>query len=384
MQSMGAPLLLAALLLAGCSAPIGGVPRRTPATVLYVANGGDGTITRLNGASGCALGPPLPAGRSPGQVVSGANGSLLVAALGNAFEGTVTHLLPRGGPFESTYRMEALVVEPGTALVHLAGDGERFAVLLYRRVGQPMGPTGCRLAMIDTATGYVDRTGVPCSQREVAVGLAVGRDAAGVTAYISTWSSAGEVDGHWRPGEGRIRAVDALSGALLASHRSTGMPEQLLLSPAPGGSRRLYVVESIRAAGVALESGSGPDVAAANRVQLVGLNLATLDPESALPLDHLPRAMAISPDGNHAYTVAGLTTPRQLMHVNLATGDSRLLATVPGSGHGGLAVVGNRIYVPNPAGREVAVFDRRSGRPLGTAPTGRHPVDIIAAPASAG
>ena len=50
--------------------------------MLYVANGRDGTVTRLDAGSGRVLGPPLPAGPAPAQVVAGPGGALLVLAAG--------------------------------------------------------------------------------------------------------------------------------------------------------------------------------------------------------------------------------------------------------------------------------------------------------------
>jgi hypothetical protein len=60
-RGTGAALL--ALLLAACTPPVRGTSGAVPA--LYVANGLDGTVTRLDSAGGRVLGPPLPAGSPP-------------------------------------------------------------------------------------------------------------------------------------------------------------------------------------------------------------------------------------------------------------------------------------------------------------------------------
>jgi len=75
--------LLAAPGPAACAGP--GAPARTgSAGLLYVANGGDGTVSRLDPQSGRPVGPPLPAGPAPAQLAPGPGGTLLV--------------LPAGGP----------------------------------------------------------------------------------------------------------------------------------------------------------------------------------------------------------------------------------------------------------------------------------------------
>jgi DNA-binding beta-propeller fold protein YncE len=372
---VGVLLLLLALLLAGCASPAGGTAGRVPDTVLYVANVGDGTITRIAGQRGRVLGPPLPAGRGPWQVAAGANGNLLVLSSGTAFRGQLTHLVRLGGPGHSSYRADTLSIAPEHASsAWLAGDGERYAAVVYRRLGEPVGAPGCRLALIDVTTGSVVQTHAPCSAREVAEGLALGRDAAGLTAYVSTWSTVRRVDGRWQPAGGRILAVDAVSGAVVGSYRAAGVAGQLILAPTPRGTgRRLYAVESSLA-------GDGTDPDFADRWQLVGLDPTTLDAEATFPLDHGPRAVAISPDGGHAYAVA---RSGGLVHVDLTNGVSRLLATVatvPAADLGGLAVTADRIYVSNPQGREVSVVERRSGRVVGSIPVGRYPGSITPGP----
>jgi hypothetical protein len=72
----------------------------------------------------------------------------------------------------------------------------------------------------------------------------------------------------------------------------------------------------------------------------------------------------VAPTGDHAFALAGpgrLGSPSSLLHLDLRTGTSHLLATVPGSGAGGLALVAGRLFVPDPEGGTIAVVDPRSG-----------------------
>jgi DNA-binding beta-propeller fold protein YncE len=247
--------------------------------------------------------------------------------------------------------------------------------LLYRGLGKPMAGPGCGVALIDTTTGSVARLRSPCSPQENAVGLALGREESGLTIYLATWSSAGEVDGQWRPARGRILAVDAASGSVVRTYQLAGPPSLLILAPAAGrAGRRLYAAASSH-------GGMGTDTGAAERWQLVGLDPTTLDLEVVAPLDGRPRAAAIGPDGDYAYLLAGPESlPSRVVRVHLASGASHLLATVPGSGHAGLAVTASRVYVPTSTGNEVSVVDRRSGRLLPSIPVGRGPVGIALAP----
>jgi hypothetical protein len=68
-----------------------------------------------------------------------------------------------------------------------------------------------------------------------------------------------------------------------------------------------------------------------------------------------------------------------VLHVLLDSGASRVLAYPPGSSHTTFAVTADRIYVPNPDGHEVFILERRSGRVLGSATVGRHPISITLA-----
>ena len=97
----------------------------------------------------------------------------------------------------------------------------------------------------------------------------------------------------------------------------------------------------------------------------------TLAVEREWPLFPLPAALAVAPDGEHAYAL----TAHLLTHLDLGTGARRLLASLPRDG-AGLAVTETRVYAAGPAGRDVWAIERRSGRLVQTVPVGRNPVHL--------
>jgi hypothetical protein len=116
---------MAAALLLGCTAPSGSADGAE--APLYVANARDGTITRLDSATGRALGPPLPAGPAPWQVVPGPSGNLLVRSGSPLEAGALAHLA-RSGRGWATRRVP---VEVPTSQVLVAADGGRYAAVAY-------------------------------------------------------------------------------------------------------------------------------------------------------------------------------------------------------------------------------------------------------------
>ena len=84
----------------------------------------DGTVTRIDVATGRAAGPPLPAGPAPRQVVVGASGTLLVrtaAPRGSDAvpESGLTFVARRAGRWIA----QPVALEPGAADALIAGDG---------------------------------------------------------------------------------------------------------------------------------------------------------------------------------------------------------------------------------------------------------------------
>ena len=129
-RALGGRLARVATLLAGpvpvaCAGPW--PPARAGAAgVLYVANGGDATVSRLDPQSGRPVGPPLPAGPAPAQLAPGPGGTLLVLPAGGP-AWRLTHVAPPPHPGgESPAR--AVPLEPGGS-----GGGAR---LVRRRPGR--------------------------------------------------------------------------------------------------------------------------------------------------------------------------------------------------------------------------------------------------------
>jgi hypothetical protein len=233
------------------------------------------------------------------------------------------------------------------------------------------------------ASGAVEAALAPCQPGEVVVGLALGEGPGGPTAYLSLWRSttADTAAAPSEPGGGRLRAVDVASGAVVAEAPLVGVPAQLVVAAAPGAAGpRLYCVEGLHSTGAGGDALVEAD--RADRWLVRGLDPLTLAPESRLALPARPCALAVAADGDAAYVLAGPGPRRsstELVRLDLRRGAVRTLGSVPGSGAGGLAVVGDRLYVPVPEGDGVAVVDRRSGRPLPAAHAGRGPIGIAVA-----
>jgi hypothetical protein len=78
-----------------------------------------------------------------------------------------------------------------------------------------------------------------------------------------------------------------------------------------------------------------------------------------------------------AYLLAALDGPRSVLtHVDLPTGATRRLASIPGLSVG-LAVTEERIYLPRSDGDSLLALHRRSGRvEMASIPVGRRPVGL--------
>ena len=121
----GLILAAAAAVAAACAPPADRTAGRGP--VLYVANGLDGTVTRLDGATGRVVGPPLPAGPTPRELTAGAGGRLLLTSVGAEHQGTLTHV----GPERGAWTARTVALEPGARVVHLTGDGGTTGAAVY-------------------------------------------------------------------------------------------------------------------------------------------------------------------------------------------------------------------------------------------------------------
>ena len=102
------------------------------------------------------------------------------------------------------------------------------------------------------------------------------------------------------------------------------------------------------------------------------------------PVAHPARALALAPAGGTP-TCWRPSTGRAASwtHVDLASGATRRLATVPGLSLD-LAVTGERIYLPRADGGALLVLDRQQGRVAGTIPVGRRPLGLTLGASGAG
>jgi hypothetical protein len=161
----------------------------------------------------------------------------------------------------------------------------------------------------------------------------------------------------------RIVAVDARTGAVGATRTLADEPRHLVLAAGPGrDGRRLYAVE----APPRWDEGPGPAPG-----RLLGLDPGTLAVEREWPLLQVPAALAVAPDGDHAYAL----TAHLLTHLDLGSGARRDLAPLPRAS-AGLAVTETRVYAADLGGREVWAVDRRGGHLVQTVPVGRRPVHL--------
>jgi hypothetical protein len=195
------------------------------------------------------------------------------------------------------------------------------------------------------------------------------------------WPSGAGDDGPSVRGQGRIVAVHAKTGAVLANVPVAGAPAHLLLAPLPGqAGLRLYSVQQVPGP---VRSDDADRYYVPQSWELWALDPATLEVLRVYPLDQRLLPLAASPDGDHLYALAdhqavspGMAST-SLLYLDLNSGAVHTLTEVPGVALG-LAVTGERIYVLNSFGAEVWAFDRRAGRLLQTIPVGRGPTGIAA------
>jgi hypothetical protein len=368
----------------------------TAPPLLYVANAGDGTITRLDARTGRVAGPPLPAGPVPDQVVPGTGGRLLVGSLSPSRSGVLTLVAAVGrersptltgatgttGTTGVSWMVRSVPLEPGAREVWLAGEGGRQAVVAYRAPDPATGRLRCRLALVDTWSGTVQAPHTIWAAPDHLTALAFDGGPGGPVAYLGMWQSGQQLgvptavpaavsttvptdadasgDGDW------LLAVHATTGTVAAAQRLASAPLGLSLAPAPDRSGvRLYYLEML----------SAPEAASlgAARGRLRGLNPTTLAVESEYALDAGGVGLAMAPDGEDAYVLTA--DGYALTQLQLTTATQHRLVALPERGVS-LAVTGERVYVVNPWGNEVWAVDRRPGQPLRRIPVGRGPVRI--------
>jgi hypothetical protein len=364
--------VLALAALVGCAPPVERAAGDGP--VVYVVSAFDGAVTRVAPDSGRVLGAPIPAGAAPWQVAVGASGHLLVTALvGAPRHGHLTFIQRQG----RTWGARPLDLEPGAHVAQTAGSGS-YAVAAYGVVpaatGAPPAASGpgaaCTLALIDQELGAVVRTHGACAHPgEEVRAVAIDGTAKGPVLYAALWRDSPAAEGHGSAAGGRVVALDALSGRVLAATALAGMPVNLVLAPAPGRSgQRLYAVEGRPA----VDGGSaGATHAAGGEFALVGLDPATLAAEYFLVLGFPPDRLAVAPDGEHAYAVYGT----DLVHLDLVAQRVERLRTLTTTTLG-LAVTETGLFLALPYADAVWQLDRRDGRLLHAIRVGRAPVGL--------
>jgi DNA-binding beta-propeller fold protein YncE len=356
--ALALPVALA--LLAACAPPARTSPGAAP--LLYVLSGVDGTVTRVDAASGRGAGAPLPAGPAPWQLAAGPGGAVLVLSGAERHAGQLTHLLPTGQGW--TARTVRLAVDSRSDVL-LAGAGGRYAAVGYTPAGgaDPRAGRGCRLAVLDLVGGTAVRQLSACAPGESRFGLAVADSPTGTVIYAGLWRGAATAGG---TGSGAIVALDAATGAVLRRTPLAGVPERLVVAPAPGGEgQRLYSVEGW----------PGPEARYPDdeRWRLLGLDPTTLVTETVQPLPGDVPGLVVAPDGEEAYALEG---SRRLLRLDLRTGAVSDLTTLPEQSLGSLAATDRWVYAPHTWGSAVWAIDRRSGRLDQTVAVGRSPVAL--------
>ena len=223
--------------------------------------------------------------------------------------------------------------------------------------------------MLDLAGGPAVRHLSVCAPGESRFGLALADAPTGAVVYAGLWRGAATAGG---AGSGALVALDAATGAVLRRAPLAGVPERLVVAPAPGGGgRRLYAVEGW----------PGPEARSPEdeRWRLLGLDPTTLATEAVHPVRGDLPGFVVAPDGEEAYALEGA---RRLLRLDLHTGAVTVLATLPGQGVASLAATERWVYAPHSFGGGSAVWaiDRRSGRLDRTVAVGRSPVALTLSP----
>jgi hypothetical protein len=341
----------------------------------------DGSITRVDGERGRLLGPPVPVGPAPWQVVAGPAGRLLVLASVTSAHpsGDLRHIVPSAagvvaGAAGERWAARPVRLEPGGGAGiragRLAGAG-RWAVVAYDvRPGGAAAPAdGGRLALLDLGSGAVARTHpVPAGPGASSVlSLALGGDAVAPVVYLGLWD--------WAAAGGRVLALRADTGVLVAAAPTAGAPTALTLGAAPGGGARLYGVEA--APGPDAHDGDDPH-AAAQEWRVRGRDPWTLAPETEHRLAVAPRWFALASDEDRGYALTGGDASlgsTALLQLDLTTGATRPLAPPPGPARELVATRGH-LYALDAQGDRLWGFDRQSGRLVRTIPVGRRPIAL--------
>jgi hypothetical protein len=246
--------------------------------------------------------------------------------------------------------------------------------------GQPL---ACRLALLDGRSGGVQSTLPACGAGETVTGLALGADPAQPMVYLAIRDDSPRRLFTTVEGRHRIVAMNAATGAVLATSPLDGVPSLLAAAPVSWGRPRwLYAIQepprsaptigrlplgSLGPAGVI--TGSAAPARATGR-QLIRLRPDSLEMDRAISIGGPVSALAAG-DDREVYLLQADTLTR----VTMSTGVVQTAAHLPGPGHD-LAVTPRWVFVTHPEGDEVWAIERRTGRLVRRIATGREPLGI--------
>ena len=359
------------------------------APVLYVGNGRDGTVTRLDAGGGHALGAPLPAGEAPWQLAVGPAGELLVLPVTTRPGAPLTYVT-RDRRSPGGWRVRPVPLEPGARAPLLAGGG-RHAVVAYQAGDTPAGPESarCRVALFDLAGGRLGAPRDVCAGPDTVVGLAAGDaegdGAGGALAYLAIWRRPTEAGACLGATGSRVVALRPAGGAPMAVAPLAGVPGPLVLGAAPGRlGRRLYAAEAVPwpdAAGPGAPAAACPwasyreQYEGARAWRVWGLDATTLAPEAEHAVAHPVRAIAVTPDGDEAFVLTGLAA---VLRLAPAGGPAVWVTTLPELALG-LVATDERLYTLDVLSDRLWGLDRRHGAVVQTLATGRRPIGLVLA-----
>jgi hypothetical protein len=366
--------------LAGAGCGPAGEGTRAGATVLYVSNSGDGTLTRIDTAGGRVAGPAVPAGEAPWRLAAGPGGAVLAQPVAGGTGAGLTRVVrtPAG------WQARPLPLEPGARSPLLAGGG-RAAAVASGAAGGPDAAAGarCRLARVDLEQGVIGPARTVCAGRDSVVDLAAGGD--GALVYLAVWRRPAAGQPCDAPTGSRVVALRAATGAPVASAALEGVPGPLVLAPAPDGvGQRLFAAEALPARELVLPGqspgecawgGYGERFEGARAWRVWSLDATTLVPEEEHAVPYPVRALAATPDGGDAYVLAGRAA---VLRLAPAGGPARPFATLPDWAVG-LAATDDQVFTLDAFGDRVWCLDRARGRVLRTIPTGRGPLGLALA-----
>ena len=369
------PLAIALLLapaLAACGLPVERGSLTIPPAV-YVANGADGTVTRLDGLSSTHTGAPRAAGEAPWQIAAEPGGAMLVLSVAARLSGQLTHVAREG-------------VVPKTRTVPL-GDGEEVLPFLTQLTGveggsaravvsfKPKAAHGPQLALVDIVSGTIRSTFTVGNENDRVLAMALDDTTPAPVVYVSLWNdwieSAPGINFGRRWQSGRITALDARTGAVLSTVPVGGVPAQLALTPGRAERTRQLFAVLVNTGAWAENSptAQGPTH------HLVSFDLDSLTPTRVLALTEPLGQLSIAPDARTAYALVEPAQTGIVVHLDLDTGTSRRLARLPALAVG-IAISGDRLYVAEPARNVVWVVDRKRGLILRSVPVGNGPIGV--------